>query len=289
MISVTCPGRVHASRESPHRYVNAEPRMRSGVRDPPTQRPITGRRLKRSLVGPPTGKVTQLMRRLARISLGSAVLVLLLGVLAHGTLSTNASSPPTTTTTLASGTSSVTANGNLAVIVPRNARYGLIPHTRWIDSTTHHPLGSPDTFTVTFTLPSGFYGAQLSGLVFADNWAVVSLNGVQIAAQPAGDIPSNYGYSGVPSGPNSGPPTPFSASTGFVPGLNTLTFQVTDVGPPEGLDFSATVTYQTVPTAKDQCKDGGWQNLVDSSGNAFKNQGDCVSFVATGGKNLGAG
>ena len=74
-----------------------------------------------------------------------------------------------------------------------------------------------------------------------------------------------------------------------MPGLNTLTFQVTDVGPPEGLDFSATVTFQTVATAKDQCKDGGWETLVDSSGNAFKNQGDCVSFVATNGKNLGAG
>jgi hypothetical protein len=40
------------------------------------------------------------------------------------------------------------------------------------------------------------------------------------------------------------------------------------------------------PTSKDQCKNGGWQNsnLVDASGNPFKNQGDCVSFVASGGK-----
>ena len=45
---------------------------------------------------------------------------------------------------------------------------------------------------------------------------------------------------------------------------------------------SATAT----PTSKDQCKNGGWQNsnLVDASGNPFKNQGDCVSFVASGGK-----
>jgi hypothetical protein len=34
------------------------------------------------------------------------------------------------------------------------------------------------------------------------------------------------------------------------------------------------------PTSKDQCKDGGWQTF-----GVFKNQGDCVSFVATGGKN----
>jgi hypothetical protein len=35
-----------------------------------------------------------------------------------------------------------------------------------------------------------------------------------------------------------------------------------------------------VPTSKDQCKSGGWRNFP-----GFKNQGDCVSFVANGGKN----
>jgi 6-phosphogluconolactonase len=34
------------------------------------------------------------------------------------------------------------------------------------------------------------------------------------------------------------------------------------------------------PTSKEQCKNGGWRNFPD-----FKNQGDCVRFVATGGKN----
>jgi hypothetical protein len=34
------------------------------------------------------------------------------------------------------------------------------------------------------------------------------------------------------------------------------------------------------PSSKDQCKNGGWKNFP-----GFKNQGDCVSFVATGGKN----
>jgi hypothetical protein len=39
------------------------------------------------------------------------------------------------------------------------------------------------------------------------------------------------------------------------------------------------------PTSKDQCKNGGWQNYADQNGHPFKNQGDCVSYVATGGKN----
>ena len=41
---------------------------------------------------------------------------------------------------------------------------------------------------------------------------------------------------------------------------------------------------QPFPTSKDECKNGGWRNF-----GVFKNQGDCVSFVATGGKNPPAG
>jgi hypothetical protein len=57
-----------------------------------------------------------------------------------------------------------------------------------------------------------------------------------------------------------------------------------------GLPFSAPETVlagdivvtdtSPVPTSKDQCKNGGWRTFP-----GFKNQGDCVSFVATGGKN----
>jgi hypothetical protein len=35
----------------------------------------------------------------------------------------------------------------------------------------------------------------------------------------------------------------------------------------------------SLPVSKDQCKNGGWRSYP-----RFKNQGDCVSFVATGGK-----
>jgi choice-of-anchor C domain-containing protein len=40
------------------------------------------------------------------------------------------------------------------------------------------------------------------------------------------------------------------------------------------------------PATADDCKDGGWIELVDSSGNHFKNQGDCVSYVATDHRNV---
>ena len=42
----------------------------------------------------------------------------------------------------------------------------------------------------------------------------------------------------------------------------------------------------TTQAAKDQCKDGGWQNFTNPS---FKNQGDCVSYFTTGGSNPGNG
>ncbi len=39
---------------------------------------------------------------------------------------------------------------------------------------------------------------------------------------------------------------------------------------------------------KDQCKNNGWKTMDDGHGHKFKNQGDCVSFFATKGKNVGA-
>jgi len=64
------------------------------------------------------------------------------------------------------------------------------------------------------------------------------------------------------------------------------------IGPPLGLDLqlnvaaSVEVASNPVATNTDQCKNGGWKTLTDGLGNAFKNQGDCVSYVATKGKNL---
>lgn len=34
------------------------------------------------------------------------------------------------------------------------------------------------------------------------------------------------------------------------------------------------------------CMNGGWKNLADKRGNAFRDQGDCVSYFATGERNL---
>jgi hypothetical protein len=67
----------------------------------------------------------------------------------------------------------------------------------------------------------------------------------------------------------------------------------TDCSPlPDGFGIDALLTegraivfdVPLVPTSKDQCKNGGWRNY-----GVFEYQGDCVSFVATGGRNQAGG
>ena len=57
---------------------------------------------------------------------------------------------------------------------------------------------------------------------------------------------------------------------------------------PSNATASITIHYP-VATSAGQCKNGGWRYRTDDLGNLFKNQGDCVSFVATKGKNKGDG
>jgi hypothetical protein len=48
-------------------------------------------------------------------------------------------------------------------------------------------------------------------------------------------------------------------------------------GPPK-----LVLTFQAEPASKDECKGDGWKSFTLMG---FKNQGDCVSFVATQGRN----
>lgn len=66
----------------------------------------------------------------------------------------------------------------------------------------------------------------------------------------------------------------------------TLTFTSTTAGA-FGPAIDAVAVTEDV-AEKDDCENGGWASMLDTSGNSFKNQGDCVSFFATKGKNPGA-
>jgi hypothetical protein len=54
-----------------------------------------------------------------------------------------------------------------------------------------------------------------------------------------------------------------------------------------GVSFNGNTTLYdfepyAVAVSKDQCKDGGWQNVKRADGTSFKNQGDCIQYVNTG-------
>lgn len=74
----------------------------------------------------------------------------------------------------------------------------------------------------------------------------------------------------------------------------TLTFTsttATTCGPAlDNVDVSETAAPPPVlePGTTADCRDAGWVALVDSAGNHFKNQGDCVSYVATDHRNVAA-
>jgi hypothetical protein len=68
-------------------------------------------------------------------------------------------------------------------------------------------------------------------------------------------------------------PSDCSSFPGSVPGTSLRDFTN------EKGDVVVTDT-RPLPTSKDQCKNGGWKTF-----GVFKNQGDCVSYVATRGKN----
>lgn len=90
----------------------------------------------------------------------------------------------------------------------------------------------------------------------------------------SGPAATGSGPASATSTPSSPPSTPASdsppapATTSAPPAAATTSTPPTSAPPPTH-----------VPTDKDQCKHGGWQDLVDDHGRPFANQGECVAFV----------
>ena len=73
-------------------------------------------------------------------------------------------------------------------------------------------------------------------------------------------------------------PTSFTSLGNTVP--TTCVFAFPGFSPDQLVSGDIVVTdAPPLPTSTDQCKHGGWRNF-----GIFKNQGDCVSFVASGGR-----
>lgn len=168
--------------------------------------------------------------------------------------------------------------------------YTVIPGTNYVGFNNTNCLGWPTVggtgstvYRTTFTLPAGATGVSLQLSVRADNGFMVDLNGGSLSGTGyvssssfCGETFSGYWYPTAPS---------FTVTSGFVPGVNTLDFTVDNClsAGSTALDFLGTVSYTpapVLPTEAGQCKKGGWLSF-----GVFKNQGDCVSYVATKGKN----
>jgi choice-of-anchor C domain-containing protein len=66
---------------------------------------------------------------------------------------------------------------------------------------------------------------------------------------------------------------------------STLSFKATQYTGNDGAALDDVTVTQIVVSGED-CKKDGWKTATDKLGNSFRNQGDCVSYYATGEKNL---
>lgn len=82
----------------------------------------------------------------------------------------------------------------------------------------------------------------------------------------------------------------FVAQFGDDPGLYTVDPSAGVAEVLRGAPLGDAVDLLIVPAlSTGDCKDGGWRSLVDGTGTPFANQGDCVSYVSTGGRNPARG
>jgi hypothetical protein len=129
------------------------------------------------------------------------------------------------------------------------------------------PSGENPTGNVIFRSTadaSTFFNGPVTCLAVNANFGILSVNtpqfnavGMEITDLAGGDL-----IRAIPTGTSSCGPIGAAVSFDVISG----DVVVTDA--------------KALPTSKDQCKNGGWKSF-----GAFKNQGDCVSFVATHGKN----
>jgi len=117
-------------------------------------------------------------------------------------------------------------NGGGSAVVYTHPAYLTVGDAKFISAQSDGGYAvNPNNYTLTFSLAGlNASTATISGKFAADNYASVYLNGNLIAAQPAQTIFENFQQL-----------TSFSANSGFLAGLNTLRFEVTDTGPPSAL------------------------------------------------------
>ena len=147
-----------------------------------------------------------------------------------------------------------------------------------LDATANLPADQTSVYgTASLCTTTGY--ANTLGITFSQpvsNFSVLVLNGdtITVSYTVADDLGGSVTKSLV-SNLSSG------ADTFTLPdaGITSVTIGLTT--PSAFYDFFIdNVRFTAFPTTADECKKGGWEDF-----GAFKNQGDCVSWVATQGKN----
>ena len=155
----------------------------------------------------------------------------------------------------------------------RAARLRAVPGLTRCCRTERHP-GRPTTPT----LASGGHLEGTRHRIGVGASAIASAPPAPAPAQVLSNFP-NAGISGAlllrAGGPWNG---------GFVGNADALSITV------NGANTTYDFELVAFPTSADQCKKDGWKSFVNADGGPlFKNQGDCVSYVQTGGKNAPSG
>jgi hypothetical protein len=145
------------------------------------------------------------------------------------------------------------------------------------------PTADPETFVLVGMTPAEDVAANVLN-TFPLATPIDVQGGDVLGLRVPADAPRNQLCIEVTAAPDAtgfrfGPEPVVGEQVTFVPGgldarLNVqATLESHDAGP-------------GVPTTLAECRGGGWRERVDPAGVPFKNQGDCVSFVATNGRNL---
>jgi hypothetical protein len=135
------------------------------------------------------------------------------------------------------------------------------------------PSGEQPSGTATWQLSSRFGtaggGGNVTCLAVSESAAIIgTFNGSTATFFAVGGGSVGFGAVTTATAPTVCPPGLSGPYSQFFPPTAMQSFHVTIVDAPP------------LPTTLDQCKKGGWKTY-----GVFKNQGDCISFVATKGKN----
>jgi hypothetical protein len=141
--------------------------------------------------------------------------------------------------------------------------------------------------SITYSDPNGSFVIQVSNAKIVGNTAYLA--GQVLVPNSFGVAPGTWFYEVATNNGPTGTDTLGGSNFGTDPGGKMQADSAMAV-PMPGIDtqtknlpiINGDIQVGVIPTAKDECKDSGWKQLVNNSFVPFKNQGACVSFIETG-------